>query len=60
MGAIDAADPLTTDESACILCAACVKACPESSRVWELEWIGRVSRWLAENYSARKEPEVFL
>jgi ferredoxin len=59
-GAIDANDPSKTDESACIFCAACVKACPEEARIWEVEWIRQVSRWLADNYSVRKEPEVYL
>jgi ferredoxin len=60
IGAIDARDPLNTDEEACIFCSACVKICPEGARLWEIEWITRVARWLAEEYAARKEPETYL
>jgi formate hydrogenlyase subunit 6/NADH:ubiquinone oxidoreductase subunit I len=60
MAAIDEGNPLSTDVETCIFCSACVKTCPEAARVWEVAWVRRAARWLAENCAVRREPEVYL
>jgi ferredoxin len=60
MAAIEVGDMVTTDEETCILCSACVKVCPTEARVWEHEWVRLAAGWLAENCSARKEPETYV
>ncbi|GET20152.1 EFR1 family ferrodoxin [Prolixibacter denitrificans] len=49
-----------TNASACILCCACIKECPTDARVNDSEFIKEKSQWLVDNYSERKEPEVFV
>ncbi len=49
-----------TDATRCLLCCACVKVCAFDARIMEVPRILEISRWLAENYSVRKEPEVYL
>lgn len=58
-GAITLNDLPETDASACILCCACIKECPTDARVNDSDFIKEKSRWLVDNYSGRKEPEVF-
>ena len=58
--AIDAKNPQLTDGEACIRCCACVKNCPSGARVIEHEIIMKISDWLHENFSVRKEPVLFL
>jgi ferredoxin len=60
MAAIDVGDPLSTDRDLCIFCSACVKICPTKARLWEHDVVRRVAEWLSQNYSARKEPEVYF
>jgi ferredoxin len=48
-----------TDANACILCCACIKECPTNARVNDSGFIKEKSQWLVDNYSERKEPEVF-
>jgi ferredoxin len=58
--AVSVNSQVETDGSACIACCACVKACPTGARVMRNERILKTADWLYENYSVRKEPEVFL
>ena len=53
-------DSVVTDQKKCIRCSACVKKCPTQARKWENPWIDKVSTWLSENFSQRKEPQVYL
>jgi len=53
-------DSVVTDQGECIRCSACVKKCPSGARKWESPWIDQVSKWLSENCSQRKEPQVYL
>ena len=43
----------------CIRCSACIKNCPNGARVWEDAMMLKITNWLYENCSARKEPQVF-
>lgn len=58
--AITVNDTVETDENLCIRCCACVKECPENARIMDDERIMGVTKWLWENCSQRKEPEVFV
>ncbi|MCJ7773514.1 MAG: EFR1 family ferrodoxin [Desulfobacterales bacterium] len=58
--AITVNDKVETNQNICIKCCACVKGCPESARVMNAPRIKGVAKWLNENYSFRKEPEVFI
>jgi ferredoxin len=53
-------DMVVTNQGECIRCSACVKKCPTGARIWESPWIDQVSKWLSENCSQRKEPQVYL
>lgn len=59
-GAIEIRESVITDPALCIYCCACVKNCPNEARLMEDEKMSRITEWLYENHSARKEPEVFL
>ncbi len=59
-GAITVGDSVMTDAQACIHCCACTRICPTNARVMEDPRILRTATWLYENYSTRKEPEVYL
>jgi ferredoxin len=43
----------------CIRCCACIKNCPTGARVWEDSTMKKITNWLNENCSARKEPQIF-
>ncbi len=60
VGGISINGDVHTDGQACTLCCACVKACPTGARVMLDEGVLRTARWLASEYSERKEPELFL
>ncbi len=49
-----------TDPKACIMCCACVKNCPSNARVMTSPHIKMVSKWLSENCSTPKKPEIFI
>lgn len=49
-----------TDPARCILCCACVKVCAFDARKMEVPRILEISMWLAENFSERREPELFI
>lgn len=50
---------VATKVELCIRCSACVKNCPTGARVWEDGMIKKITSWLNENCSTRKEPRVF-
>lgn len=58
--AITVGESVETDKEKCIICCACVKNCPTGSRVMNDPNIQKVTKWLHTNFSARKEPEVFI
>ena len=59
-GAITINDYVETDATKCIVCCACIKVCPTEARVMLNERILKTANWLYENYSQRKDPQVFL
>ena len=60
MAAITLNEHVETNPERCILCCACVKGCPNNARVIESPRIKQVAKWLHENYSIRKQPQIFL
>lgn len=52
-------ESVTTETELCIRCSACIKICPEEARLWEDEMMAKITTWLYENCSERKEPELF-
>lgn len=58
--AITMAEKIETDPNLCIKCCACVKECPTNARVMDLPFVKNISKWLHENCSERKEPELFI
>ena len=59
-GCVTVTDTVETDSPNCTACAACVKNCPTGARHWTNEGILKAAKWLATDYSARREPEFFL
>lgn len=49
-----------TDKTRCILCCACIKECPTNARVNDNDLVKYFSKWLLENCSTRREPEIFI
>ena len=47
---------IDTDKNLCIKCCACVKDCPAEARQYETPF----TIYLHQNFSARREPELFL
>lgn len=43
----------------CIRCSACIKNCPTGARVWQDSRMKNIAKWLNENCSGRKEPQIF-
>ena len=58
--AIRISDIAVTDGVKCIVCAACVRACPEHGRSFKGTPIADINQKLNELYSARREPELFV
>lgn len=58
-GAISVDANVTTNVGPCIRCCACIKSCPTGSRIWEDGLMKEIAKWLNENCSVRKEPQVF-
>jgi flavodoxin/ferredoxin len=50
---------VTTKVELCIRCCACIKYCPECARVMEDSMWKDIAKWLNENCSTRKEPQIF-
>ena len=57
--AISVNGSVDTKVELCIRCSACIKNCPTGARVWEDSMMKTIAKWLNENCSARKEPQVF-
>lgn len=56
-GAIAVAEVgMFSDPALCIKCCACVKECPEGARTFDTPY----TAMLHKNFSARREPEIFL
>ena len=53
-------DTLITNDELCIACCACVKSCPSNARIMEDEKILQINQKLYDNFSERKNPQVFL
>jgi len=49
-----------TDDSKCIWCAACVKACANRARVFILPKIREIAKRLYNNFQERQEPQWYL
>lgn len=60
MGAIDPANPRTTDANKCISCFACVAACPTDARSFKSEAFVTKGKGFYKQNEARKEPEWFI
>lgn len=58
-GAITVNATVETDPNLCIKCCACVKECPTQARIMDIPFIKKIAARLNENYSHRKEPEIF-
>lgn len=58
-GAIPADKPETADDAACILCMACIKACPASVRRPTHSTFEQATAWLRATCATRREPEFF-
>ncbi|MDQ7782437.1 MAG: 4Fe-4S binding protein [Desulfomonilaceae bacterium] len=58
-GSITVNTVVETDPNLCIKCCACVKECPTQARIMDNPIITKIAVWLNENYSRRKEPEIF-
>ncbi|WP_321494469.1 4Fe-4S binding protein [uncultured Desulfobacter sp.] len=58
--AIDAQKGYVTMAADCILCCACIKACPEHARVMKDGPIKDKAKWLNEACSTPKPPQVFF
>jgi formate hydrogenlyase subunit 6/NADH:ubiquinone oxidoreductase subunit I len=48
------------DQELCIFCCACIKICPEGALKIDAEPIKQKREWLYENFSERKDPELYL
>lgn len=59
-GAITLNSHIETVKESCIWCCACVKSCEHNARIMNNSVVGDLQEWLIENYSERKEPELFL
>lgn len=57
--AISVNDSVTTEIERCIRCCACIKNCPAEARFFEDSMMENITKWLNENCSVRKEPQVF-
>ncbi|WP_320174390.1 4Fe-4S binding protein [Maridesulfovibrio sp.] len=58
--AISVGSLVENDPDKCIFCCACVKVCTFEARKLEVPRLLEVSQWLADNFSERREPEVFI
>ncbi len=53
-------DTVVTDATHCILCCACTRSCPTQARFVNHPMVTARREMLVQNYSARKEPSLFL
>ena len=59
-GAISLDETIKMDQELCIYCCACLKICPEEAIRIAAEPIKQKSQWLSENFSQRREPQVYI
>lgn len=59
-GAITIDTALTMDSETCIFCCACVKNCPENAVAISAAGVIEKQKWLHDNCSKRKDPEMFF
>lgn len=59
-GCVEVTDSVATKKEDCTACSACVQNCPTGARHWSHEGILKAAKWLATEYGARREPEIFL
>ena len=52
-------DVVTNLENACLWCCACVESCPSGAQVMS-PWMLGAMEWLHDNFSEKREPEIFL
>lgn len=52
-------DKIVVDEDKCIRCHSCVRVCPTKAIRFDNR-INPIKQWLEENFSTRREPEVFI
>ena len=57
--AITLGKSVSTSQALCIRCCACIKECPTGARV-PTSNITKIAKWLHDEYSERKEPEIFI
>lgn len=57
--AISVGEAVTTEIENYIRCCACIKNCPEGARVMPDGMWKDIAKWLHENCSVRKEPQMF-
>lgn len=57
--AISVNESVETETDRCIRCCACIKNCPEEARFFQDDMMETITKWLNENCSERKEPQVF-
>ena len=60
VSAIDSENSASIDMKKCILCSACIKACPMNARKIKSDMIKNISLRLSQTCQARKEPIFFL
>ncbi|MBZ9571072.1 EFR1 family ferrodoxin [Methanobrevibacter sp. TMH8] len=58
--AISKTNPKETDTAKCILCCECIKICPENAKFNADENILKIAKMLEDNFSKRKDPELFI
>lgn len=58
--AINVDATVLTDKKKCIMCCACVKACPLEARIMEEPMVRQIAHWLSTTFRERKEPDIFI
>lgn len=59
-GAITVGDAVAIDSQDCIFCCTCVKTCPENAVAISAAGVLEKQKWLFDNCSSRKDPEMFF
>ncbi len=58
--AIDSSNGYAVKDEVCIHCCACIKACPRGARIMKEGPFKDITKWLAENFTKRKDPQTFF
>lgn len=58
--AISYDNPKAADENLCIHCCACVKTCPSKAKSFDNEMLMQRIAMLEQNFTQRKEPDIFI